>query len=292
MNSLFLKTLNNDNLFLEVKLMVDKFNNELSILKEKRLYLLDMDGTIYLGNQLFKETLPFLNQIKEKGGHYVFITNNSSKSVIDYVKKLKKLGIEDVTENEFFTSAQAAAMLFIERFSNQLIYVQGTKSFVQGLKDFGLNVTESYESNIQAVLLGFDLELNMEKLITTCKILTENPSIPYYATNPDWVCPTEWGYVPDCGSMCFGIEKATGRSPIYIGKPEPIMIEKVIEKFHCTKEETVVIGDRLYTDIKSGNKAGITSICVLSGEVTWDEVKNSKGDERPTFCVNSVGDLF
>ena len=272
--------------------MKDIFDNNTSKLKNKKLYLLDMDGTIYLGNKLFDCTIPFLKRIKDKGGKYFFITNNSSKSVTDYVNKLHRLGITDANETEFFTSAMAASLMLKEKHKDELVYVQGTRSFVEGLINDGIKVTEEIsDPNIKVVLVGFDLEINMDKLTKTCKLLTERKGIPFYATNPDWVCPTEWGYVPDCGSMCFSIEKATGRTPIYIGKPEPTMVDLVRKNNGYTKDETVVIGDRLYTDIRSGNRAGVDTICVLSGEVTLKEVEESKDDFRPTYCLNDLSEI-
>lgn len=268
--------------------MTDLFGQDLSPLNDKRLYLLDMDGTIYLGNSLFPCTLPFLSRVKEKKGRYLFITNNSSKSVETYVEKLHRLGIKDVTKDDFFTSSQASEVLMKEKFGSSLIYVQGTKSFVKELKDFGLNVTEEYSDDACCVLVGFDSELTMEKMTTTCKMLTFHKNIEYYATNPDWVCPIEWGYVPDCGSMCYSYEKATGRLPIYIGKPSSRMVELAIQKTGYRKEDTVVIGDRLYTDIASGNHAGVTTICVLTGEVKKEEVNNSSGYERPSYLVDDL----
>ena len=272
--------------------MKDLLNNDLSILREKKLYLLDMDGTIYLGNQLFPCTFPFLTRIKSKGGRYLFITNNSSKSVSSYVDKLHFLGIEDATEKDFFTSSQASERLMKEKFGNALLYVQGTVSFVKELKGFGLNITEEYDDNAKAILLGFDSELTMEKMIKTCKMLTFHPGIPYFATNPDWVCPTEWGYIPDCGSMCFSYEKATGRKPDFIGKPSSRMIDLAMEMTGYRNEDTVVIGDRLYTDIASGNHAGVTTICVLSGEVKKEEAMKSLGAEKPTFLVEDLSSVF
>lgn len=272
--------------------MKDLMNNDLSVLKEKRLYLLDMDGTIYLGNQLFPCTLPFLKRIKDKGGRYLFITNNSSKSVSSYVDKLHSLGILDVTEKDFFTSSQASERLMKEKFGDDLLYVQGTMSFVKELKEFGLNVTEEYDDNAKSVLVGFDSELNMEKMIKTCKMLTFHPDIPYFATNPDWVCPTEWGYIPDCGSMCFSYNKATGRMPEFIGKPSSRMIDLAMKMTGYRKEDTVVIGDRLYTDIASGNHAGVTTICVLSGEVKKEEVLQATGAEKPTLLVDDLSSVF
>ena len=227
---------------------LDYFGKDFSCLQQKKLYLLDMDGTIYLDNSLFEGVREFLLGVKQRGARFVFITNNSSRSVFDYVKKLHDLGLDFVCEQDFFTSTQCAKILFKQKFDSALIYAQGTKSFISELKDFGLNITENYDANAVAVLVGFDNELTSEKLRNTCKMLTKH-DVPYYATNPDWVCPVDFGYVPDCGSMCFGIEKATGKAPIYIGKPQPQMIYSVMEKFGVDKKDTVVFGDRLYTNV-------------------------------------------
>lgn len=268
--------------------MKDVLLKDCDCLKTKKLYLFDMDGTIYLDDKLFDGVKELLIDIDNRGGKYVFITNNSSKSVLDYIAKLERLGLK-VDKNNFFTSTQAAAMLFKEKFGNKLIYAQGTRSFIKELNDSGLNVTEEYDENVSAVLLGFDSELNFEKLKKTCKLLTVK-NLPYYATNPDWVCPVDFGYVPDCGSMCFGIEKATGKKPIFIGKPQPTMIEVVMKKFGFTKEQTVVFGDRIYTDIASGVNAGVCSVMVLSGEATMEDYKNS--EIKPDFVLNSVKDVI
>lgn len=268
---------------------LDVLGKDFSCLKSKKLYLFDMDGTIYLDNDLFEGVDEFLTRIKNDGGKYVFITNNSSKSVVDYVKKLHNLGLEYVTEQDFFTSAQAAIRLFKEKFGKQLIYAQGTRSFINGLKESGLNVTEEFDLSASAVLVGFDPELTGEKLKNTCKMLTLT-DLPYYATNPDWVCPVDFGYIPDCGSMCFGIEKATGKKPVYIGKPEPAMIFSVMEKFGYSKEQTVVFGDRIYTDIASGYNAGVDTVLVLSGEATMKDYDAS--DVKPTFVINHVKEML
>ena len=123
-------------------------------------------------------------------------------------------------------------------------------------------------------------------------MLTKREGLPYYATNPDWVCPVEFGYIPDCGSMCQSFELATGKKPIFLGKPQPTMIFEVMKKWGATKEETVVIGDRLYTDIASGNNAGVDTVCVLTGEVTEPDIRVSEGVEKPTFVLESVKELL
>ena len=271
--------------------MKDFFGKDCGELLNKKLYLFDMDGTIYLDNDLFDGVSDLLKQIEKNGGRYVFITNNSSKSVKDYVAKLHKLGLEFVTENNFFTSAQASLALMQEKHPHDLIYLQGTKSFVEEFKNTSLNVTTEYDENVKVVLVAFDPEFTGEKIYNTCKILTKL-EVAYYATNPDWVCPVEFGFIPDCGSMCASIERATGKMPKFIGKPQPEMIYAVMNKFNVDKKDVVVIGDRLYTDIASGNNAGVTTVCVLSGEVSLKEVESATGNQIPNFLLQSVKDML
>ena len=270
--------------------MRDYFNKDADGLLTKKLYLFDMDGTIYREDYLFEGVIQLLEQIERKGARYAFITNNPSKSVLDYIDKLNRLGINGVSNDKFFTSAQASIMVLREKFGTGLIYAQGTRSFIRELRDSGLNATERYDSEIVAVLVSFDPELTGDKLRTTCEVLTRL-DVPYYATNPDWVCPVDFGAVPDCGSMCIGIRYATGKSPIFIGKPEPTMIYELMKKFGASREETVVVGDRLYTDIMSGINAGVDTICVLSGEATIADIMDTPIVDRPTYVFNSVKDM-
>lgn len=267
--------------------MKDYYGKDCSLLKDKKLWLFDMDGTVYLGNRLFDGTTELLEKITADGGKYVFITNNSSKGIEDYVKKVTAMGIK-ADESNFYTSVDAAIMLLKERFGKGLIYAQGTESFIKNLKSGGLNVTEKYDENSKCVIVGFDTELTLEKLSATCRTLLKD--IPYYATNPDWVCPTEFGYVPDCGSMCFGIEKATGKTPVFIGKPNPVMIEEVIKKFGAEKSDAVVIGDRIYTDVASGVNAGVDTVLVLSGETTAEVCNESK--IKPSLVLSGVKEIL
>ena len=198
-------------------------------LQKKRIYLLDMDGTIYNEDKLFDGVNSLLKNIKEAGGRYVFLTNNLSKSVVQYVKKLKKLGIA-TTKDDFFTSTQATIIYIKEnlKYNNELIYVMGTEALKNELKDANLNITDSYDENVKILLIGYDTELNYQKLVDVCKILQKE--VIYVATNPDFVCPVSFGFVPDCGSMCEMIYKATKKKPIFIGKPRAEMIELALKK--------------------------------------------------------------
>lgn len=265
---------------------VDYFNKELSLLR-KKLWLFDMDGTVYAEDILFDGTLNLLKMIVNQGGHYVFITNNSSKSVADYVKHVNDLGIKADNTN-FFTSAQAMILYLKRYFPNAKVYCQGTKSFLKELTDSGIDATEELRK-VEIVVVGFDLELTTEKLRRTCEILSTQDVI-FLATNPDLACPVAFGFIPDCGSICGMIENATGKKPFYIGKPEPTMVNIARKKFKADVEQTVVIGDRLYTDIATGLNAGVTTICVLTGEATVEKILD--GNIKPSYTFKNVKDIF
>lgn len=267
--------------------MVDYFGSDASILKQKKLWLFDMDGTIYNEGSIFDGTLELLQYIKQSGGRYIFITNNSSKSVSDYVKKVSAMGIEATDEN-FFTSTQATVLYLKKHYPGKLIYVQATKSCIAELILSGIDVTEYVDENAEVVLVGFDRELSTQKMDKTCEMLEKDTV--FLATNPDLVCPVSFGFVPDCGSICQMLENATKRKPVYIGKPEPTMVNIVREKYGYDANECVVIGDRLYTDIATGINAGVTAVCVLTGEATVDDIES--GEVRPTLTFESVKEIF
>jgi len=251
-------------------------------LKEKRLFLLDMDGTIYLDEQLFDGTLDFLAYVQRVGGRAMYLTNNSSKSVSSYVDKLKRLGIQAVPE-DFFTSVNAT-VLHLQQGSFHKIYAFGTASFKQQLREGGLPITDRLEEDIDCLCMAFDTELTFQKLEDACILL--NRGVEYIATNPDWVCPTWYGSVPDCGSVAEMLYRATGRRPQVLGKPQPHMVELAVKKSGFTKEQTILLGDRLYTDIKSGVNAGIDTVLVLSGEATLEDLAAS--DVKPSYVFENI----
>ena len=262
--------------------------DQTKLLQSMKLFLFDMDGTLYLGNQLYPFTIELLNTIKANGGKYLFMTNNSSKSVLDYVKKLEKLGIQ-ATREEFMTSSQATAFYLHKYHEGQRLYVCGTQSLKEEFRNEGFTVTTNLDE-VDCIVMGFDTELTFQKLHDVSYLLLTRPELPYIATNPDLVCPTEFGSVPDCGSVCIGIKNATGREPIVIGKPSPLMPQLAMEKLGITNEETCVVGDRIYTDVKSGLNAGITGILVLSGETTL-EILNESPD-KPHLVLQNAGEIL
>lgn len=267
--------------------MLDYTGKSANKLKEKTLYLLDMDGTIYNENEIFDGTLEFLEEIERRGGQYVFITNNSSKSVEDYVQKVRAMGIKAEYEN-FYTSGQATAMYLKENYPNQVVYCMGTKSLIKELREAGIEVVTEVDERAGVVLLGFDTENTSEKIRNTCIMLGRD--VAYLATNPDLVCPISFGYIPDCGSMSIMLKNATGKEPFFIGKPEPIMVNCVLKKLNCKREDAVIVGDRLYTDIKTGANAQVDTICVLSGEASMEDIL--QGEVEPTYIFKSVKEIY
>jgi HAD superfamily hydrolase (TIGR01450 family) len=255
-------------------------------LKDKRLFLLDMDGTIYLDEQLFDGTLDFLAHVKAIGGRAMYLTNNSSKSVKSYVDKLARLGIA-TCEEDFLTSVNAT-VLHLQKQSYHKIYAFGTASFKSQLKEGGLPVTDRLEEDIDCLCMGFDTELTFQKLEDACILL--NRGVDFVATNPDWVCPTWYGSVPDCGSVSEMLFRATGRRPRFIGKPQPDMVNLAVAKSGFSKEQAILLGDRLYTDIQSGVNAGVDTVLVLSGEATLDDLAAS--EVKPAYVMENIREFF
>ena len=258
------------------------------ILRSKKLYLFDMDGTLYLGNRLYDFTLELLDTLKKTGRSYLFMTNNSSKSVEDYVKKLGKLGIE-ATREDFMTSSQATAYYLHKHHEGKTLYVCGTESLKEELRSEGFSVTTNL-AEVECIVMGFDTELTFQKLHDVSYLLLTQPELPYIATNPDLVCPTEFGSVPDCGSVCIGIKNATGKEPIVIGKPSPLMPQLAMDKLGIAPEQTCVVGDRIYTDVRSGLNVGCVGILVMSGETTY-EILNAS-DVKPDLVLSSGREIL
>ena len=257
-------------------------------LKRTQLFLFDMDGTLYLGEQLFSNTVELLKTIRAQGKQYLFLTNNSSKSVDDYVQKMNRLGV-DAEKSDFLTSAQATAGYLFNHYPNGKIFVAGTSSFCQELRNHGLSVTEEPEKDIACIVCGFDTELTFQKLDYLSRLLLRK-EVPFIATNPDLVCPTEYGFVPDCGSVCEMLFHATGRKPFVIGKPSPLMPQLACQKYGCTPDETLMIGDRLYTDIACGLNANIPTLLVLSGETTAQMAASS--EFQANAIMQDIGELL
>lgn len=255
------------------------------MLKDKKLFLFDMDGTIYHEEHLIEGGLELFKKLKNQNKEFVFLTNNSSKSVEFYIKKMVKLGIK-VTKKNFFTSSQATILYLKEKNLINNIYVVGTEDLKNEMKNNELQLLdESSEAKIETLVVGFDTELNYKKLIKASSLLFDN--VNYVATNPDLACPIKNNkFIPDCGAICELLYAVTNKRPFYVGKPRKEMIEILMKERGYKKEEVVIIGDRLYTDIACGINANVTSILVLTGETDIEMLNNSS--IKPTLVLKSI----
>lgn len=255
---------------------------------KKRLFLLDIDGTICRGDALIPGAGAFLQAIRRSGGQYVFITNNSTRSTADYIRFFRTLGVES-TDANYLTAGYTTIRYLKEHYAGQHIYALATDSFVKECRHNGLQVTtDAHDKAITCVLVSYDNALTYEKIKDVCLLLTTR-RVDYIATNPDLVCPVDFGYLPDCGAICNMIETATHRRPKFLGKPEPAMVQYALEATGCTPGEALVVGDRLYTDIACGLRAGVDTALVLSGEATLADVQASS--DKPTYIFPSVAEL-
>lgn len=260
----------------------------MSSLKDKRLFLMDMDGTIYLDETLFDGTLDFLDYVRSIGGRYIFLTNNSSRGTESYIEKMARLGIKTGPE-DFVTSADATIEYIRNNFGRETVfYVCGTESLKTMLRNSDISISEEPDESVEVVLLGYDTELSYKKLTDCCRLL--NRGCRYIATHPDLVCPVSYGFAPDCGSVINMLETATGRRPHVIGKPQPEMAYLAMKLTGFKPEETIVTGDRLYTDIACGVNAGIDSNFVLSGEGTMEDIE--KYGIRPTYIFKNIREFL
>lgn len=256
-------------------------------LRDKRLFLLDMDGTLYIGDRLFDGVPEFLRHVRSMGGRYLFLTNNSSRGVEGYIDKMRRLGIE-TTPEDYLTSADAAQHTLLTEFPGQRCYVSGTASLKAQLAGAGVPITDALSDDIAVLLSGFDTELTFQKLEDSCILL--NRGVPWLATNPDWVCPTWYGSVPDCGSVCEMLTRATGRKPRFLGKPQPEMVHLALRRTGFDPRKAVIIGDRLYTDVACGVNAGIDSIFVLSGEGVMGDIVKYR--VNPTWVYDNIAQIY
>lgn len=260
----------------------------LNILKEKTVFLLDMDGTIYLGDELIDGAEEFLETLKAEEKRYIFLTNNSSKSKEIYVEKLNNLGIR-AHEEEVFTSGEATTMYLKKQKPNARIYLLGTKALEDEFEREGFILEKERHKDIDYVVLGFDTTLTYEKLWGACEYISEG--VEYIATHPDFNCPLgNDKFMPDAGAMAAFIEASTGKTPRVIGKPNKEIIESIASKYNLDKENMVMVGDRLYTDIKTGENAGITSVLVYSGETKEEDYK--KSDIKADYVFPSIKDMI
>lgn len=258
-------------------------------LKQKKLFLFDIDGTLAVGDSLYEGSAELLSYIDRIGGRSYFITNNSTRSGGDYVRKFREAFHLKTDEEQFITSGYMTLRFLKERFADRKIFVLGTASFISELRNNGLTVTERADDDIACVTVAYDSELTYGKLIQACKALSLT-DVPYYATNPDLCCPIDFGFVPDCGAICNMLADSTGRRPVYLGKPSREVVELCLSRSGFSKSETLVVGDRLYTDIACGINGGVDTCVVFTGEAKPEDLQDTP--YPADYCFENIKELL
>ncbi len=255
-----------------------------SVFQNKKVFFLDLDGTVYMGNNLIPGARDFLDFLHNKGIVFYFLSNNSSRSKTDYVQKLCSLGIP--TAEEKIILSTDGVIEFLSEKGIKDIYVVGTKSMQEMFTKAGFKIDSG---SPRFVILGFDTELTYEKLKKACLFIQNG--IELIATHPDLVCPTPEGFIPDTGSMLALIEKATNKKPLKIfGKPNAEMVTHVMKRHAASPQEVAMIGDRIYTDMELARRIPCDFILVLSGETTEEDI--AKLENPPALVVQSLAELM
>ncbi len=260
-------------------------NPTIDILKNKKLFIFDMDGTVYLGNNVFPYAIEYINNLRKAGKNILFFTNNASRSTETYVDRLNRMGFS-TTKDEIMTSGDVTAEFLVRNRSGKSVYLLGTPDLEDNLKRRGINLISGDEEKADIVVTSFDLTLTYEKLKNACCYIMKGAE--FFSTHPDFNCPTEDGFIPDSGAISAFITASTGKTPIYFGKPSKATLSMISEYTGISNDDMCIFGDRLYTDIALGKHHGVTSVLVLTGETTVSDVEQAEEKDRPDFIFDSL----
>ncbi len=263
-------------------------NPSLSLLKEKELYIFDMDGTIYLGNRAFPFAIRFIQHLRAAGKRVLFFTNNASRSYTSYLEKLTRLGFAP-TSDEIMTAGDVTAEFLLRHRAGKSVYLVGTEDLCRDYRKRGIHLLNGEEECADIVITSFDTALTYKKLENACRLICGGAE--YLSTHPDLNCPTETGFIPDSGSIAALVTASTGKTPTYFGKPYCETVNMICEATSTPCEKMCIFGDRLYTDIALGRRHGVTAILVLSGETTVADVEAAKAVDRPDYVFDSLDDV-
>ena len=239
---------------------------DLAAIRNKKAFIIDMDGVIYHGNKLLKGTVEFVEYMEREGKRYLFLTNSSERSPIELSQKLERLGIM-VEPEHFYTSALATASFLASQRPGGSVYVIGEPGLIQALYDVGFTMNNV---NPDYVIVGEGRGYSLEALERAVRLVINGARL--IGTNPDISGPTEQGIMPACGALVSPIEMATGKKAYFIGKPNPLMMRHGLRRLNSRREDTAIIGDRMDTDIVAGVESEIETILVLSGVTREEEI--------------------
>lgn len=253
-------------------------------LLSKKLFIFDMDGTIYLGGRVYDYAVRFISHLRESGRQILFFTNNASHNPVFYMDKLTRLGFAP-RRSELLTSGDVTIGFLRAHRAGRPVYLVGTPELEEQFRLAGVPLSE--EADI--VVTSFDTTLTYQKLDTACRLIRGGAE--YLSTHPDFNCPVEGGFIPDSGAIAAFVTASTGVKPTYFGKPYPETLAMMCEFTGTAKEDMCVFGDRLYTDIALGRRNGVTATLVLSGETTADDVAKASEEDRPDFVFPSLDEV-
>ena len=254
-------------------------------LQDVKCFLLDMDGTFYLGNNLIEGSLDFIEKVRTTGRDFLFLTNNSSHNADFYVKRLHGMGL-DVPREKILTSGEAPADKLNQLYPGKRAFVLGNEYLIEEFTQMGVIVDQE---NPEIVVIGYDTTLDYKKMTRVCDLV--RAGLPYIATHPDFNCPTETGFAPDIGAIMAFIEASAFRRPeLIVGKPNTGIVEAALRRTGLKAGEMAMVGDRLYTDIETGLRSGMLSILVMSGETTEEML--AKSETVPDLKFGRLADMI
>ena len=317
---------------IDVSMDVDVNMDKSGLLKKIKVFVLDMDGTFYLGDKILPDSLRFIARVRETGRRFLFFTNNSSKTPALYIEKLRRMGVK-LERTDLLTSGDVCIDYLRENYRGSSVFLMGTESLKEDFEAAGIRMVGDTgvgngseagargdmdtsvgngrsvgvggvdvaagtgDANVDSaggkagtpdvVVCAFDTELTYTKLERACTYI-RNGAI-FLATHEDINCPTEDGFIPDCGSMCAAISLSTGRKPKFLGKPHSETVEKVLSATGASREEIAFVGDRLYTDVAAGVNNGATGFLVLSGETKEEDLTASP--IKPAAVFSGLGEI-
>ncbi|MBO4414495.1 MAG: HAD-IIA family hydrolase [Lachnospiraceae bacterium] len=260
--------------------------NDIKLLNEIELFILDMDGTFYLSEDIIPGSNEFLEKVAETGRRFLFFTNNSSKDKTLYIDKLARMNC-NIGPEDIYTSGDITINYLKKYYPDSTVYVMGTPPLVKSFEDAGINLRQGLEETADIVVVAFDMTLTYEKLEHACTLIRKGAV--YIATHPDINCPVKDGFIPDCGAFIAAIDLFTGKTPRILGKPYSETADMIELVTGVPKSKTAYVGDRLYTDVACGVKNGAKGILVLSGETQFSDIE--KSDVKPDFVFDRIYDI-
>lgn len=274
--------------------MMFELSKKKEILDKTELFVLDMDGTFYLENDILDGALDFLEAVKRAGKRYIFFTNNSSTSAELYIEKLARMNC-NITRDMIMTSGDVMTSYLNTNYPGKKVYLLGTKPLEDSFKAAGINLFNLENSDALAnmdqrpdiVVVGFDKTLTFEKLSNACTYIREGAL--FLATHLDINCPMKGGFIPDCGAICKAIELSTGKEPRFVGKPFKETVDMVVASTGVPRERIAFVGDRIYTDVATGVKNGTMGVLVLTGETHREDI--GKFDCDPDVVFESIKEM-